>query len=73
MTKKTRTKRSIYSPYKEEIKELLNNGYSLKEVYQKMKQKYNINAHYTTLQTFIKTRFKKKINISYETTNYEKS
>ncbi len=67
--KKTRTKRSIYSPYKEEINKLLNNGYFLKDVYKKINNKYNIVADYTTFYIFVKTRFK-KIN-KYILTDYE--
>jgi len=69
MAKKSRIKRSIYSPYKEEIKKLLNSGYSLKKVYQRISNLYNIVADYTTFYNFVKTRFKKIKK--YEFNDYE--
>ena len=59
MGKKSRTKRSIYSPYRQEVEKLINDKYTLKEVWQKINNKYNIIADYTTFYIFIRTRFKK--------------
>ncbi|SFP98265.1 hypothetical protein [Hydrogenimonas thermophila] len=46
MAKKSRKKRSIYSPYLDEIKDLLNKGHTSTDIYKKLKLKYNLNAHY---------------------------